>query len=104
MQKLAAQREHLNRLLVEEAELSAAITQSDSFDVLEQLIAELNAKYQKKGEYENTLRQLSTVESKLTELNKELTAIDNDLFSDEFALENQRTGQQVQQAFFICVV
>ncbi|MCE5252174.1 DUF2326 domain-containing protein [bacterium] len=85
--KLTVQREHLNRLLVEEAELSTAITQSDSFDVLEQLIVELNAKYQKKGEYENTLRQLSTVESKLTELNKELSVIDNDLFSDEFALK-----------------
>lgn len=85
--KLAVQREHLNRLLVEETELSAAITQSDSFDVLEQLIAELNAKYQTKGEYENTLRQLSAVESKLTELNKKLAAIDNDLFSDEFALK-----------------
>ena len=85
--KLAVQREHLNRLLVEEAELSTAITQSDSFDVLEQLITELNAKYQTKGEYENTLRQLSAVESKLTELTKELAAIDNDLFSDEFALK-----------------
>ena len=85
--ELTVRREHLNRLLVEEAGLSAAITQSDSFDVLEQLIVELNAKHQTKGEYENTLRQLSTVESKLTELNKELAAIDNDLFSDEFALK-----------------
>jgi hypothetical protein len=55
--------------------------------MLEKLIVELNAKYQKKGEYENTLRQLSTVEAKLTELNKELAAIDNGLFSDEFALK-----------------
>ena len=85
--ELTVQREHLNRLLVEEAELSAAITQSDSFDVLEQLIVELNGKYQKKGGYENTLRQLSNVEAKLTELNKELTAIDNGLFSDDFALK-----------------
>ncbi|KAF0106104.1 MAG: hypothetical protein FD146_2820 [Anaerolineaceae bacterium] len=85
--RLIAQREHLNRLLIEEVELSAAIIQSDSFDVLERLIAELNAKYQTKGEYENTLGQLSAVESKLTEFNKELAAIDNDLFSDEFALK-----------------
>ena len=85
--KLTVQRDHLNRLLVEEAELSAAITQSDSFDVLEQLIVELNSKYQTKGEYENILRQLSTVESKLAELNKELAEIDNDLFSDEFSLK-----------------
>lgn len=84
---LTMQHEHLNRLLVEEFQLSATITQSDSFEVLERLIAELNAKYQTKGEYENTLRQLITVESKLTELNKGLAVIDNDLFSDEFALK-----------------
>lgn len=78
--ELTAKREHLNRLLVEETELSKAITLSDSFEVLEQLIMKLNAKYHAKGEYENTLRQLSTVESKLTE-------IDNELFSDGFALK-----------------
>lgn len=84
--RLTEQHQHLKRLLVEEAGLSAAITQSDSFDVLERLIVELNAKHQTKGAYETTLSQLSAVESKLTELNKGLTAIDNDLFSDEFAL------------------
>jgi uncharacterized protein YydD (DUF2326 family) len=97
--KLTVQREHLNRLLVEEAELSAAITQSDSFEVLEQLIVELNAKYQTKGEYENTLRQLSSVESKLTELNKELAAIDNDLFSDEFALKIKEQVNKFNRLF-----
>ncbi len=85
--ELTAKREYLNRLLVEEAELSTAITQSDSFEVLEQLIAELNAKYHTKGEYESTLRQLNNVESKLTEFNEKLAAIDNELFSDEFALK-----------------
>jgi uncharacterized protein YydD (DUF2326 family) len=85
--KLAMQSKHLNRLLVEEAELSAAITQSDSFEVLERLIAELNAKHHTKGEYENTLRQLSFVESRLTELSEELAVIDDKLFSDEFAFK-----------------
>jgi uncharacterized protein YydD (DUF2326 family) len=86
-EQLTAQREYLKRLLAEESELSAVIIRSDSFDVLEQLIIELNARYQKKGDYENTVRQLSAVDSKLAELNKELAAIDNDLFSDEFALK-----------------
>ena len=86
-EQLTAQREYLKRLLDEETELSTVIIQSDSFDVLEQLIVELNTKYQTKGEYENTLRQLSTVDSKLAELNEELAAIDNNLFSDEFALK-----------------
>ena len=85
--QLTAQREYLKRLLAEESELSAVIIRSDSFDMLEQLIIELNAKYHKKGDYENTVRQLSTVDSKLAELSKELAAIDNDLFSDEFALK-----------------
>ena len=92
--KLTVQREHLNRLLVEESELSAVITQSDSFEVLEQLIAELNAKYHTKGEYENTLRQLSTVESKLSEFNEKLAAIDNELFSDEF---EQNVKEQINK-------
>lgn len=85
--KLTVQRGQLNRLLVVETELSTAITQSDSFDVLEQLIVELNAKHHTKGEYESTLRQLRSVESKLTELNEHLATIDNELFSDEFALK-----------------
>lgn len=85
--KLSTQREYLNRLLAEETELSAVIIQSDSFNVLEQLIVELNAKYQKKGNYENTLQQLNSVESKLMELNNDLIPIDNELFSDEFALK-----------------
>ncbi len=86
-EEITAKREHLNRLLIEDTELSTSITQSDSFEVLEQLIAELNSKYQMKGEYENTLRQLSSVESKLTELNAELATIDNELFSNEFSLK-----------------
>jgi uncharacterized protein YydD (DUF2326 family) len=86
-EELTIQRSHLSRLLIEESELSAAIRQSDSFDTLEQLIAELNAKYQTKGEYENALRQLNAVEAKLKDLNKKLTVIDDDLFSDEFALK-----------------
>jgi uncharacterized protein YydD (DUF2326 family) len=85
--ELTAKRDHLNRLLVEEAKLSAAITLSDSFEVLERLIVELNSKYHTKGEYENTLRQLSTVESKLNELSNKLAKIDNELFSDEFAIK-----------------
>lgn len=86
-EKLSIQRESLNRLLAEESELSAVIIQSDSFNVLEQLIVKLNAKYQKKGRYENTLEQLNSVELKLMKLNDDLIAIDNELFSDEFALK-----------------
>jgi uncharacterized protein YydD (DUF2326 family) len=85
--EITAKQEYLNRLLIEEAELSNVIIKNDSFEDLEQLIVELNSKYRTKGEYENTLRQLSTVESKLTELNEKLATIDKDLFSDEFSIQ-----------------
>jgi uncharacterized protein YydD (DUF2326 family) len=84
---LEKQREHLSSLLSEESQLSSVIVQTDAYSALEQLIAELNVRYQKKGEYENTLRQIGDVETKLEELNKDLVAIDNELFSDEFELK-----------------
>jgi hypothetical protein len=74
----------LNRLLQEEAELSAAISRSESFEELEKLIVELNEKYRKKGEYENTIQQLAEVDANLKSLNQRLDAIDNALFSEEF--------------------
>ena len=97
--QLTAQREYLKRLLVEETELSTAVIRGDSFDVLEQLIIELNAKYQKKGDYENTVRQLNAVDTKLAELNEKLAAIDNDLFSDEFALKIQNQINKFNRHF-----
>lgn len=85
--ELAEKREYLKHRLAEERQLSALIVRGDSFNVLEQLIGELNARYQKKGDYENTVRQLNVVDLKLAELNGELAVIDNDLFSDEFKLK-----------------
>jgi hypothetical protein len=49
-------------LLTEETEFVLVITQSDSFDALEQLIVELNAKYQTQGKYENIIHQLSMID------------------------------------------
>ena len=97
--ELAAKRGHLTRLLKEETELSSVIIQSDSFDVLEQLIVELNVKHHTKGEYENTLSQLSAVESELLELNENLAKIDNELFSDEYALKIKEQVNKFNQHF-----
>lgn len=80
---LIEKRDSLNRFLEEESRLAATITQSDSFEFLEQLISSLNEKYRQKGEYENILWQLEKIDSKLMELNKKLTEIDNELFSEE---------------------
>lgn len=84
--ELVAKDRQLNVLLAEESKLSEGITQSDSFESLERLIEELNAKHQTKGEYDGALRQLNTVESKLKSLNSKLSIIDTALFSDEFGL------------------
>ena len=84
--ELIALREQLRRLVSEETDLSRAITQGDSFGALEKLLLELNAKHEKKGEYENILRQLRSVDARLTDLKARLETIDSALFSDEFAI------------------
>ena len=83
--ELAAKRALLQQLLEEEARLSRAVVQTDSFATLEQLMDELNAKYQNKGEYENVIRQLDEVEATLTQLKKDLDGIDDALFSTDYA-------------------
>ncbi|MCB9298558.1 MAG: DUF2326 domain-containing protein [Lewinellaceae bacterium] len=74
----------LKRLLSEEEELANLIAKSDSFAELEEIIKELNNKYQKKGEYENTIAQLTTVDGSIGQLQNRLKFIDEQLFSDEF--------------------
>jgi len=86
-ESLVEEHRNLDRLVKEESELSSSITQSDSFAVLEQLIVDLNGKYQKLGQYESIINQLNAVDSKLNDLSKQLTAIDDDLFSDQFNLK-----------------
>jgi hypothetical protein len=89
----------LAALLRQESELSVAITRCDSFEDLEQLIADLNAKYQKKGEFESTLRQINAVDEKLSQLNDKLTQIDGELFSDEFAYRIQEQINKFNRFF-----
>jgi len=74
----------LKNMLEKELELSTLISKSDSFEELEELIAELNEEYRKKGEYQSIIEQLNEVESNLKKLNNDLDLIDNELFSDDF--------------------
>ncbi|MDX2002683.1 MAG: DUF2326 domain-containing protein [Chitinophagales bacterium] len=76
--------EALKRLLIEEKKTASLIAKSDSFEELEQVIADLTEKYRKKGEYENIIQQLDEVESNIKEFNKELSQIDEELFSESF--------------------
>ncbi|PMZ85751.1 MULTISPECIES: DUF2326 domain-containing protein, partial [unclassified Pseudomonas] len=75
---------HLNRLLEAEAKITLSISKSEPFEELEKIIAELNEKHHKKGEFENILLQLERSELELAELNKQLKAIDDSLFSQEY--------------------
>ncbi len=74
----------LKRLLEVERNLTSNISKSDSFEELEIIIAELTEKYRKKGEYESIIEQLNEVDSNLKNFNKQLSEIDNELFSDSF--------------------
>jgi uncharacterized protein YydD (DUF2326 family) len=97
--EISDQRDSLNRLLAEESKLSSQITQSDSYEMLERLIAELNIKYQTKGSYEKIISQIKTTEVKLYELNKKLAEIDDELFSDEFSFQIQEQINKFNKFF-----
>ena len=64
--------------------LTQKVVKSNTYDELENLIDELNRKYQEKGEYENIINQISTVENDILQSENDLKAIDDDLFSDTF--------------------
>ena len=84
LKKIDGKNKALNELLKKEAELSAIISKSDSFEEIESLVVELNEKYRNKGDYESTILQIEEVENNLKSYNEELELIDNELFSDDF--------------------
>ena len=77
-------KEHLQRLLEQEKELTDKITKTDSFEDLEKIIKDLNEKFMKKGEYENILQQLKDVEENIKNYSNKLDKINDDLFSEDF--------------------
>lgn len=81
---IAEKNESLKKLLSEEKKLASVISKSESFEELELLIIEMNEKFRKKGEYENVIQQLEEVENNMKDYNKQLTEIDDELFSDDF--------------------
>lgn len=82
--KLSSSREELVSLLAQEKELTDRVAKGDSFEELEKVIFELNEKYRVKGEYESIISQLNEVEDNIEELNDQIEAIDNYLFSGDF--------------------
>ncbi len=75
--------EELGRLIAAEREYATKISSSVSFEELEHLIAELNAKHAQKGEYSTIISQISEVDKNISRLNAELSEIDELLFSSE---------------------
>lgn len=81
---IEAKKEELKRLLEKENELSKQVTKSDTYESLEALIAEMNNEYQKKGEYENQIKQIEIVENAIIKAEEDVKRIDDELFSESF--------------------
>lgn len=82
--KLRDKKQEIEKLMLEEEKLSKKIEMSDSFDRLEDIILELNKKYQKKWEYESKITQIESIESIINNYDKDLDLIDVDLFSEKY--------------------
>lgn len=84
IERIKSEEAVISDLLRKERKLSEKISKSDSFEELEKIITDLNEKYRTKGEYENIIAQLNEVEDNIDELQNEINAIDNFLFSNDF--------------------
>lgn len=82
--KIHAITARVDQLREEEAKLQVAITASDTFADMEEIIKQLNDLYQKKGAYESAINSIEEVENIISELNSELMKIDGNLFSSNF--------------------
>lgn len=82
--KLEEEEKKMSLLLKEEKELTKKVAKGNSFEELEEIIADLNEKYRCKGEYESIISQLEEVEKNINDLNKSLKDIDDLLFSNDF--------------------
>lgn len=91
-ERILSEDRHISELLIKEKSVANKITKGDSFEELELLISEINEKYRMKGEYENILAQLDEADGKINDLKMELSAIDSNIFSEEFSnnLKNKR--------------
>jgi len=82
--KIENEENSIKFLLEQERELADKISKGDSFEALESVIGELNEKYRTKGEYETIISQIAEVDSNLSKLKKDMSYIDEFLFSSEF--------------------
>lgn len=83
-QSIASLQQQSADLRREEIKVQAKITASDTFADLEEIIAQLNSLYQQKGACESSIDNITAVEGNIDELNKQLSIIDEKLFSEQF--------------------
>lgn len=83
-QSIASLQQQSAELRRKEIEVQAKITASDTFADLEEIIAQLNSLYQQKGACESSIYNITAVEGNIDELNKQLSIIDEELFSEQF--------------------
>ncbi len=81
----------ISTLRMEELKIQEKITASDTFADLKEIINQLNDCYQRKGNYEAAINAITEAEDVISELDKQLQDIDNDLFSKDF--QDKITGQ-----------
>lgn len=82
--KIQSLEDVLKCLLEKEKELTKIVVKSNTYKDLEDLISQMNQEYQKKGEYENQIKQIEIVEDAITEAEQAIKDIDNELFSEKF--------------------
>jgi uncharacterized protein YydD (DUF2326 family) len=87
-------RTKLNFLRSEENRLNNVLVQSASFADLEEIIAQLNGAYEKKGQYEAIIKRIKWSEQQILDTNTKLDNIDQLLFSEEF---KKRLQQQINK-------
>lgn len=82
----------LNSLLEKDKNLSDRLLKSKSYSDIENLVSELNTKYEQKGQYETSLAQIKKSEEKIAKLNANYNNLNKGIMSEEFEelLKKQR--------------
>lgn len=74
----------LKTMLSQEKSLVQNISDSDTFQDLENIVSELTKQYQHLGELSNSLSQIESSEKTISNLTEEINLLDGDRFSKEF--------------------
>lgn len=82
--QIAELNEDFNELRKQEYILTDKITNSDTFEELEEIINKLNDQYTRKGEYSKTISQIEDEELELKRYQEELNKIDSELFTSDY--------------------